>query len=378
MARIISVVGARPNYMKVAPLHRVLKQYDDLVEHLICHTGQHYDYQMYQAFFEDLELPPPDFFLGVGQGTHGEQTGKILIEFEKVCMEAKPDIVIVVGDVNSTVAATLAAKKLRILTAHIEAGLRSFDPTMPEEINRIVTDSICDYLFVTERSGIDNLINEGHHPDKIFFVGNTMIDSLIYALPKIEKSNILKTLNLQPSNYAVMTLHRPSNVDYPDNLSEIISIIEYICYNQSLPLVFPIHPRTRKNIESFGFEKRINSIHNLIIIEPQSYINFIALMKSARFVLTDSGGIQEETTFLQIPCITMRTTTERPITQSIGTNILIPPDKDRITKAINDILHKPPSNTGIPPLWDGKASERIAETLIKVCNVINFVKSRYE
>lgn len=364
MGKIISVVGARPNYMKVAPLHRALKQYKNTIQHLICHTGQHYDYQMYQAFFEDLELPLPDFFLGVGQGTHAEQTGKVLIEFEKVCIEVEPDIVLVVGDVNSTVAATLAAKKLGIMTGHIEAGLRSFDPTMPEEINRIVTDSISDFLFVTEKSGVDNLINEGHSPEQIFFVGNTMIDSLIYALPKIERTNILKTLNLQPNNYALMTLHRPSNVDYPDQLSEIISIVEYICYNQNLPLVFPIHPRTRKNIELFGLEERINSIHNLIVTEPQGYLNFLALLKSSKFVLTDSGGIQEETTFLKIPCITMRTTTERPITQLIGTNMLIPPNKESVTKAVNDILHNPRNDTAIPPLWDGKASERIAQILV--------------
>ncbi len=372
MKKIISVVGARPNYMKIAPLHRALKQHEETIQHLICHTGQHYDYEMYEAFFQDLELPSPDFFLGIGSGTHGEQTGKILIEFEKVCIETKPDIVLVVGDVNSTIAATLAATKLGIKTGHIEAGLRSFDRSMPEEINRILTDSICDFLFVTEKSGVDNLTHEGHSPEKIFFVGNTMIDSLMYALPKINSTKLFESLKLdfQPYNYALMTLHRPSNVDNPQQLSEIIGIMEYIGNNLGLPLLFPIHPRTLKNVKSFNLFERISSIRNLYLSAPMNYLNFLSMMKTSKFVLTDSGGIQEETTFLRIPCITMRTSTERPITCEIGTNILVPPSKDKVISAINSILYNPKNTSEIPPLWDGKASERIAQILVEKCLTI--------
>jgi UDP-N-acetylglucosamine 2-epimerase (non-hydrolysing) len=362
--KIISVVGARPNFMKVAPLHRIFKKMTDKITHLICHTGQHYDYEMSQAFFEDLGLPEPDFYLGVGSGSHSEQTGKIMIEFEKVCIQAKPDLVIVVGDVNSTIAATLTATKIGILTAHIEAGLRSFDRSMPEEINRIATDSICDFHFVTEQSGMDNLIREGHKPENIFFVGNTMIDSLVYILDKIEQSTILSNLGLQNEEFALMTLHRPSNVDDPKQLSNLIDVIEFIC--NYIRLVFPIHPRTRKNIEEFGLKNKIENIKNLIVTDPLGYIDFVKLMKNSRFVMTDSGGIQEETTFLKIPCITMRTTTERPITCQIGTNRLVPPEKSKLIQAVQDVLFGSPKESQIPKYWDGKAAERIAEIILKI------------
>ncbi len=362
MKKIISVVGARPNFMKVAPLHREFAKHQSLVEHLICHTGQHYDYEMSQAFFEDLNLPEPNFYLGVGSGSHGEQTGKILIEFEKICMQTEPHLVIVVGDVNSTIAATLAAAKLGIKTAHVEAGLRSFDRTMPEEINRIATDSICDYLFVTEESGVRNLLREGHPEDSIFFVGNTMIDSLVFALDRAKQKNTTESLNLRQQNFALMTLHRPSNVDFPEKLGEIIEIIEFIC--SQITLVFPIHPRTKKNISNFQFESKIEKIKNLILIEPLGYLDFLNLMMNSKFVITDSGGIQEETTYLGIPCITMRNNTERPITCEIGTNILTPPEKAKVISAIEMVLNSPTIQYKVPPLWDGKASERIVSIIL--------------
>ncbi|MFN3307090.1 MAG: non-hydrolyzing UDP-N-acetylglucosamine 2-epimerase, partial [Candidatus Kapaibacteriota bacterium] len=273
--KVISVVGARPNFMKVAPIHREFLLHNREVEHLICHTGQHYDYEMSKIFFEELGLPRPNFYLGVGSGSHGEQTGKIMIEFEKICYQAKPDLVIVVGDVNSTISATLTATKLGIKTAHVEAGLRSFDRTMPEEINRIATDSICDYLFVTEESGVRNLLKEGHSPSKIFFVGNTMIDSLLFILPKVDGSDIITKLKLIDKEFAVMTLHRPSNVDEKVQLLLILEVIDYIC--KSLHLVLPLHPRTRKNIEQFGLLSKFLSIPNLIVTEPLGYIDFIKL-----------------------------------------------------------------------------------------------------
>ncbi len=363
--RVISVVGARPNFMKVAPIHREFLLHKEQVEHLICHTGQHYDYEMSKIFFEDLGLPRPTFYLGVGSGSHGEQTGKIMIEFEKICYQAKPDLVIVVGDVNSTIAATLTATKLGIKTAHIEAGLRSFDRTMPEEINRIATDSICDYLFVTEESGVQNLLKEGHDPEKVYFVGNTMIDSLIYILPKVNKSNIISKLRLNDKEFAVMTLHRPSNVDEKTQLIQILELIEYIC--KSLHLVLPLHPRTRKNIEQFNLLSKFKSIPNLILTEPLGYIDFVKLMKHSKFVITDSGGIQEETTYLGIPCITMRTSTERPITCEIGTNYLVYPEKEKLITAVKKILNGERRQHRVPPLWDGKAAMRIVDILLNKC-----------
>lgn len=362
--KIISVVGARPNFMKVAPIHRAVQKYQDKIQHLLCHTGQHYDYAMSQTFFEDLELPEPNFYLNAGSGSHGMQTGKIIIEFEKICLKEKPDLVIVVGDVNSTIACSLTSVKLNIVTAHIEAGLRSCDRSMPEEINRIATDAICDYLFVTEKSGIENLKREGHSDDSIFFVGNTMIDSLVYIQPKIEQSKILNQLTLKPKEFALLTLHRPSNVDSFEQLSMLIDIMDYISHK--LPLVFPIHPRTRKNIEKFNLTQKFYNIKNMIITEPLSYIDFVSLMKNSAFVVTDSGGIQEETTFLGIPCITLRNSTERPITCEIGTNILVTPVREKIINSLNYIFNGKMRKSQIPPLWDGKAGVRIVEILFSI------------
>lgn len=361
MKKIISVVGARPNFMKVAPIHRAFEKYSATISHLICHTGQHYDAAMSTAFFQDLDMPAPAFFLGVGSGTHAEQTARVMVEFEKICLAEKPDLVIVVGDVNSTVACVLTAAKLHIKTAHVEAGLRSFDRTMPEEINRIATDAICDYCFVTEQSGIDNLLHDGFDSSRVFFVGNTMIDSLHYALPKSKSSPILSTLGIEPGSYVLATLHRPSNVDTADQLAMLLRLFKQV--SKSRNIVFPLHPRTKKNIENFGMSEMANSISGLHLIEPQGYIDFLALVQSADFVMTDSGGIQEETTALGIPCLTLRTTTERPITTLLGTNILVQPEESAIIAELNSLLAGVRKSGSVPPLWDGKAGERITEII---------------
>ncbi len=365
---ILSVVGARPNFMKVAPIHRVFSSpaFTQLARHQIVHTGQHYDAAMSDAFFHDLEMPEPAYFLGVGSGSHAEQTAKVIVEFEKVCLEAKPALVLVVGDVNSTIAATLTATKLGIPVAHVEAGLRSGDRTMPEELNRIATDALCDYAFVTEKSGVDNLLRENFRHDRLHFVGNTMIDSLHFALPKARQSPILHDLSLEARQYALVTLHRPSNVD---DAAQLQSLVEMLLETaETCSIVFPVHPRTRKHLERFGLLGRIEEHPRFILTEPQGYVNFLALMMSARFVMTDSGGVQEETTALGVSCLTLRTTTERPITCEIGTNILIPPTTENIRTALRKALQEttPPSYT-LPPLWDGKAAERIAAIIAQEC-----------
>lgn len=349
--------------MKVAPIHRAFQKYSDKVKHLICHTGQHYDVNMSKVFFEELELPEPDFYLGVGSGSHAEQTAKIMIEFEKVVLSEKPDLIIVVGDVNSTIACSLVAVKLGVKVAHVEAGLRSFDRTMPEEINRLLTDQIADFLFVTEKSGIENLKNEGIPDSKIFFVGNTMIDSLIHYLPKIENSQVLSELGLKPKEYVVVTLHRPSNVDNPQNLISIFEQFKKIA--EKFKIVFPIHPRTKKVLQSTDFDY---NNPNFLLVEPIGYISFIKLVKNSIAVITDSGGIQEETTYLKIPCLTLRDNTERPITAEIGTNKLIGIRYDKIAQEFFEFINHPKTDTQIPPLWDGKAAERITAKLVELLN----------
>lgn len=373
--KIISVVGARPNFMKMAPIHKEFEKQSAVggqqaVEHLICHTGQHYDEKMSKVFFNDLELPKPDFYLGAGSGSHAEQTAKIMIEFEKVLLQVKPDIVMVYGDVNSTVACSLVAAKMGVKIAHVESGLRSFDRTMPEEINRIVTDHLSDYLFVTEKSGVENLKHEGIPEEKIFFVGNTMIDSLIHYLPKAEKSEILKTYNLlvpakseltdeagQPTNYILVTLHRPSNVDNEENVKEIINLLNKLAEKRKI--IFPMHPRTKAVIEKLNLILNIN----IVLTDPIGYIDFLALMKNAELVITDSGGIQEETTFLGVQCITVRDNTERPITVEIGTNQLIGTDLEKVGIVASDILERTIKKGNIPDLWDGNTAQRIKENI---------------
>lgn len=365
MKKIISVVGARPNFMKVAPIDRALKQFSDIAKHIIVHTGQHYDVNMSDSFFADLKLPKPDYFLGVGSGSHAEQTAKIMTEFEKICQSENPDLVIVVGDVNSTVACSLTAVKMGIKVAHIEGGLRSFDRSMPEEINRMATDAICDYCFVTEESALRNLKNSGFPEENVFFTGNTMIDSQLFAFEEAKKSIKMNELGLKPKEFVLVTLHRPSNVDEKDQLEMLLQVLAGLSEHRKV--VFPVHPRTRKNIISFGMEEYLKDINNLLFVEPLSYLDFLALMMKSDFVMTDSGGIQEETTVLNIPCLTLRTTTERPVTIDLGTNILIKPEREKIQQAIDSLLFNERKTGKIPPLWDGKAGERIARIIIDKC-----------
>ncbi|MBI3006516.1 MAG: UDP-N-acetylglucosamine 2-epimerase (non-hydrolyzing) [Ignavibacteriales bacterium] len=361
MKRIISVVGARPNFMKVAPLHRAFQKYSDRIRHLIVHTGQHYDEAMSKVFFEDLELPHPDFYLGVGSWTHAQQTAKIMVEFEKVLVEHKPDLVVVVGDVNSTVACSLVSVKMGIAVAHVEAGLRSFDRSMPEEINRLLTDSISDHLFVSEKSGLENLKREGVSEKKVFFVGNIMIDSLIHFREKAKLSNAAKNLGLQPNGFVLVTLHRPGNVDEKKDLETIFSIFKKI--GDTATIVFPVHPRTRKMIQQYGLEMNGKVSKRVRLLDPLGYLEFLDLMQQSRLVLTDSGGIQEETTFLGIPCLTLRENTERPVTVEVGTNEICGLDENLIVRRSKEILNGN-SNTGrIPELWDGHTAVRIAEIL---------------
>jgi len=363
MKKIISVVGARPNFMKVAPLHKEFLKHKDKIQHLICHTGQHYDEKMSKVFFDELELPKPDFYLGVGSGSHAEQTAKVMIEFEKILIAEKPDLVIVVGDVNSTVACSLTAVKLGIKVAHVEAGLRSFDRIMPEEINRILTDSISDYLFVTEQSGVDNLLHEGISKEKIYFVGNVMIDSLVYYLPKAEKSKVLEDYELEKGKYILVTMHRPSNVDNEDGLRGLMNMLNELAKEHKI--LFPMHPRTKHNLAKFGISTDNDLAKNIIITEPIGYIDFLCLTKNAELVITDSGGIQEETTFLGVQCITLRDNTERPSTVEIGTNNLIGTDLVKAALAVNNVIAGHSKSGNIPELWDGKTAERIIKVVQK-------------
>lgn len=369
MLKIINVVGARPNFMKVAPLIDEMRKFPEQIKPILVHTEQHYDENMSKLFFRDLEIPEPDICLGVGSGTHAEQTGKVMVEFEKVLLREKPGLVIVVGDVNSTIACALAAVKLHIPVAHVEAGLRSFDRTMPEEINRILTDAISDYLFVTEKSGEENLLKEGVAKEKIFFVGDVMIDSLLKNKKKADASNILSDLKLNSRQYSLLTLHRPSNVDSPDTFRNIVDALNEI--QQYIKIVFPVHPRTRKAISTLLPNLLANTLSNIIFTEPLGYLDFLKLMSNAKFIMTDSGGIQEETTLLKIPCLTLRNTTERPVTIEQGTNILVGTDKDRIIKEAMGLLNGGVIKNQLPDLWDGKAAERIIKILIKNKNEKN-------
>lgn len=372
---VIQVVGARPNFMKVAPLHRAIKNLAGWTSKIV-HTGQHFDAKMSDVFFTQLELPTPDFFLGIGGGSHTEVTAKIMLAFEKIVESEKPDLIIVVGDVTSTLACTLVAIKMGIPLAHVEAGLRSGDRTMPEEINRILTDSVANYLFVTEQSGLDHLKREGVPDEKVFFTGNVMIDSLVRYQEKAKSSTILEELGLQASDlensgdtsqtdFIVMTMHRPANVDTENGLRAILELIELS--TAKTKVVFPIHPRTRSNMAKFGLEDTLTQNKNLILTEPLGYLEFIQLMTHAKAILTDSGGIQEETTYLGIPCLTFRDSTERPITVTMGTNQLLADLNPKITfAALEEILAGHHKKGQIPPLWDGHAAERIAENLFNL------------
>lgn len=358
--KILSIVGTRPNFMKIAPLAKEFRK--RRIRHVLVHTGQHYDREMSQLFFDQLLLPKPDINLGIGSGTVVEQVGRILIALEKVLRDEKPDIVVVVGDVNSTFAGAFAAKQLGIPVAHVEAGLRSFDWSMPEEINRVLTDRISDHLFTTEESANRNLLNEGRSGKNIHFVGNVMIDTLLAHRREAASSTILQRLHLSGKGYGVLTLHRPSNVDTKKSLASVISIIEEL--QKVIPIVFPIHPRTRRSIQSFGLGPVVGKMKNLTLTPPLGYLDFLCLMDNARIVLTDSGGIQEETTALGVPCITLRNNTERPVTVNQGTNLLVSTSKSKVVEtALQAIERKTTSKKKIPQLWDGKAARRIVQVL---------------
>jgi UDP-N-acetylglucosamine 2-epimerase (non-hydrolysing) len=359
--KLINVVGTRPNFMKVAPL---MEEYEKSkqIEPILVHTGQHYDRNMSDLFFTQLGIPEPSINLQVGSASQAVQTAEIMKAFEPVVLAQKADAVLVVGDVNSTIACGLVAVKLGVKLVHVEAGLRSFDRSMPEEINRIVTDSISDFLFCTEQSGIDNLIREGHSEEKIFLVGNIMVDSLLKSKSKTEQSKILESLNLNNTDFAILTLHRPSNVDDPVTFGQILDALEVIQHD--MPIIFPVHPRTRKSLSSSFLGKRIKKLPYLQLTDPLGHIDFLKLILSARLVLTDSGGIQAETTVLKIPCLTLRENTEQPITLEMGSNQIVGTDPDKIIEGYKQAMNGHLRDFGIPPLWDGHTAERIVRILI--------------
>jgi UDP-N-acetylglucosamine 2-epimerase (non-hydrolysing) len=358
--KIIHVVGARPNFVKIAPIVAAM-QPDPALDSLLLHTGQHYDQAMSQVFFDELQLPEPDIYLGVGSGSHAEQTAAVMVAFERVLLERQPDLIMVVGDVNSTLACSLTAAKLNIPVAHVEAGLRSHDRQMPEEINRLVTDALSDYLFTTSRLAGENLTREGVLPEKIHFVGNVMIDTLHKHLARAGQLNTPARFEVAPGNYALLTLHRASNVDKRGILASLLDAVIEI--QQEIPILFPVHPRTMGRIREFGLLDPLNKAPNLRLVEPLSYLAFLDLMAHARFVLTDSGGIQEETTILGVPCLTIRENTERPITLTEGTNILVGLDPQRIKGEAQRILAGNGKKGRVPELWDGHAAARIVAVL---------------
>jgi UDP-N-acetylglucosamine 2-epimerase (non-hydrolysing) len=356
MNKILVCVGARPNLMKASSLFRAAKDFPKLRLDLL-HTGQHYSTEMDKVFFDQLKIPAPNYQLQVGSASHAVMTAEVMKRFEPVLLENQYDLVVVIGDINSTVSCTLVAKKLDVPVAHVEAGLRSFDMKMPEEINRKVVDHISDYLFTTEKSGNENLKKEGIDDSKVFFVGNTMIDTLVHHLDIVKKTDVLKEHDLQPGHFAVLTLHRPSNVDNIDDLKKLLkSIVDNAPAN--LKIVFPVHPRTQKSLETI----KDDFLKRFILISPQPYFSFMSLVYHSMYVLTDSGGIQEETTYLKKPCFTLRANTERPITTEIGSNFLINKNIDSIPELMKNF---DPSKKKIPELWDGKTGHRILDHFMK-------------
>ncbi len=365
MLKIINVVGARPNFMKMAPIIEAMNRYPDRIRHVLVHTGQHYDERMSQSFFVDLGMPKPDIDLEVGSGSHAEQTARIMVEFEKVCLRERPDLVVVVGDVNSTMACTITAKKLGIRVAHVEAGLRSRDMAMPEEINRLCTDVLCDYLFTTDHFANENLHAEGVAAEKVFFVGNVMIDTLLKHREMARGLGLAGRLGLAPGRYATLTLHRPSNVDDRETLEGILRALAAVA--RDIPIVFPAHPRTRKMIEQFGLSDLCVSERapgRVWMTEPLGYLDFLHLNMHAMMVVTDSGGLQEETTVLGVPCITLRHNTERPITCEVGTNFIVGNQHDAILRQAMKIVAGDVPRGRVPEHWDGRAAERIVEVLV--------------
>jgi UDP-N-acetylglucosamine 2-epimerase (non-hydrolysing) len=358
--RIVSVAGARPNFMKIAPIVGALARRPGVFESVLVHTGQHYDEKMSEVFFDELGIPRPDLNLNVGSGSHAQQTAAVMAAFEPLVLERQPDLVLVVGDVNSTIACALVSSKLGVPVAHVEAGLRSFDRRMPEEVNRVLTDQISDLLFTTEASALENLTREGVHPDKVHFVGNVMIDTLLAHRERARATGIVGRLGLDPGGYGLMTLHRPSNVDDTaafDRLMQGIQVVAGV-----VPIVFPVHPRTRPAVARSATAAALIAGNRLRLVDPLGYLDFIGLMERARVVLTDSGGVQEETTILGVPCLTLRENTERPVTLTHGTNQLVGTDPAAIADAWSRTATISARNGG-PPLWDGRAAERIADIL---------------
>lgn len=347
--------------MKIAPLMNALRQEPEVFDFTLVHTGQHYDRQMNDVFFSELGIPPPDVHLGVGSGSHAEQTAKVMIAFEKLLLEDRPHLVIVVGDVNSTLAAAVVASKLNICLAHVEAGLRSFDRRMPEEINRVLTDALSDLLFTTSRFADENLLAEGIAPGKICLVGNIMIDTLIRYLEHAAGQDSLTGLGLEPGGYGLVTLHRPSNVDDHQVLAGIVDSLVRV--SRQLPLIFPVHPRTRKQLKAFDLMGVLEAEKGLHLIEPLGYLDFLCLMRSAKLVFSDSGGIQEETTFLRVPCLTLRENTERPETIEQGTNLLVGSDPELIYREAIEIIEGGGKRGGELEFWDGKVARRIVDEI---------------
>ncbi len=358
---IILIAGARPNFMKIAPIIRAIKAAKNegkSLDYKLVHTGQHYDDKLSKVFFEELQIPAPDVNLGAGSGSQAEQTAKIMVEFERYLIQNPTDLVVVVGDVNSTMACTIVAKKLNTRVAHVEGGIRSWDMTMPEEINRIATDALADYFFTTSKVANTNLKNTGVREDQIFFVGNTMIDSLLTNLTKIKKPKIWDDVNLRSENYYVLTLHRPSNVD---DLQKFEKLVNAIDKGTGMPVIFPVHPRTKKNFDLLSEKPQF-----VIPTEPLSYLEFIYLIKNTKCVITDSGGVQEETTVLGIPCMTLRHNTERPETVTVGTNEMVGDDLETLKKALEKLKGGRWKKGEIPELWDGRAAERIVNVLVSM------------
>ena len=358
--KILNACGARPNFMKIAPLMAAYRKHPG-IEPVLVHTGQHYDDNMSRLFFDQLRIPRPDISLGVGSGSHAVQTARIMQAVEPVVLQEKPSLLLVVGDVNSTLACALVAAKLGIPVAHVEAGLRSFDRSMPEEINRLLTDALADFCLCTQQSDVDNLRREGVPEERIFLVGNVMVDTLLRNRAAAEASPVLEDLAISPGGYAVLTLHRAGNVDDAACLAELLRALEVV--QADMPVIFPVHPRTRKNLESSGMMARTEAMPGLRLVEPLGYLDFLKLMALARLVLTDSGGIQTETCILGVPCLTLRDTTEWPITIEAGTNHLVGTQADTIIAAYREVTRGVVETPQAPPLWDGHAANRIAEVI---------------
>ena len=361
--KILHVVGARPNFMKIAPVMREMAGDPETFDQFLVHTGQHYDPKLSRVFFEELELPRPDVNLEVGSGSHAWQTAQVMLRFERVLLDFQPDWVVVVGDVNSTLACALVCSKLAVKVAHVEAGLRSYDRNMPEEINRLLTDQISDLLFTPSQDANDNLIQEGIYPEKLHLVGNVMIDTLVRLLPKAHARWPQLQEQFDLHRFLLVTMHRPSNVDDRRSLEEVLAALEEV--SRDVPVLFPVHPRTRERIEEFGLLPANSRLH---LLQPFGYLDFLALQAHAALVLTDSGGIQEETTYLGVPCLTARANTERPVTITLGTNQLVGSDRQALVAAIHNRLSAKEPTRQVPPLWDGQAAKRIVQVFCSIRN----------